>query len=238
MRVDGVPVHLSQTDWAIDRGRALSGRAQRGGLHRAARRRPRNWPRSAPTVIAAVDADAAGPTAVPAPTAASAPAATPVTPAPAPAATPAYDREPAVDGSRPGPLHGIRVVELAGDQPRSPASSWPGIGAEVVLVEPPGGRPQPWLRAVRRRRPRPRAQPVVVALPAHKHGVCSTSTPATADRARFRTLVAHADVVLEAQPRAGWPPSASTPRPGIPDLAPPTSAPAYAAVWRRHAVRT
>ena len=39
VRVDGLPVHLSETDWSIDAGRPVPRRAQRPGVRRAARPR-------------------------------------------------------------------------------------------------------------------------------------------------------------------------------------------------------
>ena len=41
--------------------------------------------------------------------------------------------------ARPGPLAGIRVIELADEQAEYCGLTLAGLGAEVIKVEPPGG---------------------------------------------------------------------------------------------------
>lgn len=99
-----------------------------------------------------------------------------------------------------GALHGVRVVELA-----SEPIAWAGklladMGADVILVEPPGGEPSrnypPYLDD------QPGADRSLYWWHYHtsKRGVV-IDLDDTAGRDRFRTLVAAADVLLEAQPR-------------------------------------
>ena len=78
---------------------------------------------------------------------------------------------------------------------RCGSSSWPAstrafagklladLGADVIVVEPPGGHASRAYGPVRRRRRRTRAQPLVVALQhVASAASCSTSTPPTAPR--------------------------------------------------------
>ncbi|CAO5161741.1 Carnitine dehydratase [Frankia sp. AiPs1] len=129
-------------------------------------------------------------------------------------------------GSR-GPLHGLRVLELAGEFSAYPGKALADIGANVVVVEPPEGA------AARRRPPfvgttppgpaRPegaaatpagRAAPDGTAAPngadglgwrhynTSKRGIVLDLTDG-ADRARFARLLADCDVLLESLPAAG-----------------------------------
>src|SRR5215204_5633897 len=43
--------------------------------------------------------------------------------------------------ARPGPLAGIRVIELADEQAEYCGLTLAGLGAEVIKIEPPGGSP-------------------------------------------------------------------------------------------------
>src|SRR4051812_44769006 len=42
---------------------------------------------------------------------------------------------------KPGPLAGIRVIELADEQAEYCGLTLAGLGAEVIKIEPPGGNP-------------------------------------------------------------------------------------------------
>ena len=66
--------------------------------------------------------------------------------------------------ARRGPLAGMRVIELASERACFAGKLLAIYGAEVIVVEPPGGHHTRAVRAVRRRYRGPRAQPVVVAL--------------------------------------------------------------------------
>jgi crotonobetainyl-CoA:carnitine CoA-transferase CaiB-like acyl-CoA transferase len=106
---------------------------------------------------------------------------------------------PAPDPDRPGPLDGLRVVELAGEYAAFCGRLLADYGAEVILVEPPGGAPQRGY------------EPFVDDVPdgerslwfwhyhANKFGV-EIDIDADDGRARFRDLVASADIVLESEP--------------------------------------
>ena len=124
LRVDGLPVHLSATDWRIRRGGPVLGEDNErvltevlGLTHRrdrAARRRGGHL-MGEPT-------------------------------------------------RQPGPLAGLRVVELSHEHVAFAGKLLADLGAEVTVVEPPGGSRAAHVRPVRRRRAGPGAQPVVVAL--------------------------------------------------------------------------
>ena len=93
-----------------------------------------------------------------------------------------------------GPLAGLKVVEVAGE-----ASAWAGrlladMGADVVLVEPPGGhftrRYGPFVDDV----PDPERSLWFWHYHASKSGV-----ELTLDSAAFRTLVAGADILIDSE---------------------------------------
>ncbi len=99
----------------------------------------------------------------------------------------------------PGPLDGLRVVELASEQAAFAGKLLAGLGADVVLVEPPGGAPMRWFG--------PFVDDVVDPTrclwwwhyEAGKTGVTvDLEDPAGAEE--FRRLCAGADVVLEGEP--------------------------------------
>ena len=64
----------------------------------------------------------------------------------------------------PGALAGIRVVELAGEASAYAGLLLAGMGAEVIVVEPPDGHHTRGFEPFLQRRARSRAQPLVVAL--------------------------------------------------------------------------
>ena len=97
-------------------------------------------------------------------------------------------------------LHGVRVVELAQPPIALAGKLLADMGADVILVEPPGGDPS-------RRYPpflddRPGQDRSLYWWHYHtsKRGV-AVDLDAAAGRARFRALMATADVLLEAEPR-------------------------------------
>lgn len=106
---------------------------------------------------------------------------------------------PAPEPGRAGPLAGLRVVELAGEYAAFCGRLLADYGAEVILVEPPGGAAQ---RSY---------EPFVDDVPdrerslwfwhyhANKFGV-EVDLDVEAGRERFRDLVASADIVLESEP--------------------------------------
>lgn len=98
----------------------------------------------------------------------------------------------------PGLLKNLRVVELAHPLTEYAGSVWAGLGAEVWLVEPPGGAP------TRRRLPTvpgggdsPRASLAFLARNANKKSVV-VDPGEPVDIRLLRDLCRHADVVLDA----------------------------------------
>lgn len=100
---------------------------------------------------------------------------------------------------QPGALDGIRVVELAGARTQYGAMLLAGLGAEVILVEAPGGsvlrRQKPFLAG--------RDGDLEASLSFHAHnfnkrGVMLDLLREDGARA-FRTLIADADIVIEGQ---------------------------------------
>ena len=106
---------------------------------------------------------------------------------------------PPPDPARPGPLDGLRVIELAGEYAAYCGRLLADYGAEVILVEPPGGAPQrdyaPFVDGVADRE----RSLWFWHYHANKYGVTIDLDDA-AGRDRFRDLVASADIVLESEP--------------------------------------
>ena len=102
-----------------------------------------------------------------------------------------------VESERRGPLAGLTVVEV-GDFIAAPyaARCFGDLGADVIKVEPPGGdssrRHGPFLHDV----PDPEASGLYLLLNTNKLGVTLSLSEATG-RARFGTLLARADVLIE-----------------------------------------
>ena len=99
----------------------------------------------------------------------------------------------------PGPLDGIRVLELASERCAFAGKLLADLGADLVLVEPPGGdamrRWPPFLED----RPGPERSLSFWHYHTSKRGIrLDLERPAGAEL--FRRLVARADLVLEAEP--------------------------------------
>jgi len=98
-----------------------------------------------------------------------------------------------------GPLTGLRVVELASEYAAHCGRLLADYGAEVILVEPPGGAPQrgyePFVDDV----PDPERSLYFWHYNTNKLGV-EIDLETDAGRARFRDLVASADIVVDAEP--------------------------------------
>jgi len=105
---------------------------------------------------------------------------------------------PPPDPTRPGPLEGLRVIELAGECAAFCGRLLADYGAEVILVEPPGGAPQryhgPFVDGVAD----PERSLWFWHYHANKAGVV-LDLDAADGRDRFRDLVASADIVLESE---------------------------------------
>ena len=98
-----------------------------------------------------------------------------------------------------GPLDGVRVVELASDH-----AAWAGkllgdLGADVIVVEPPGGHPGRSYGPFVDDEPGPERSLTWWYYNTSKRGVVlDLDDPDGA--ARFRRLAATADIVLEGEP--------------------------------------
>lgn len=115
-----------------------------------------------------------------------------------PADPPARTGE-APDGAPPGPLAGLRVVELAGEWTAFAGKLLGDLGAEVTLVEPPGGSPCRWTGPFAGDEPHPERSLWWWHYQTSKRGVTADlDTPA--GRAAFLALVEAADIVLEGEP--------------------------------------
>jgi len=105
----------------------------------------------------------------------------------------------APDPARPGPLTGLRVVELAGEYAAFCGRLLADYGAEVILVEPPGGAPQRWYEPFVDDTPDPERSLWFWHYHANKFGVRLDLDDA-AGRDAFCDLVASADIVVESEP--------------------------------------
>ncbi len=105
--------------------------------------------------------------------------------------------EPAPD--RPGPLSGIRVVEVAHEFSAFAGRLLADAGAEVILVEPPGGAEQRAHAPFADHEPGPERSLSFWAENTSKYSVIADLDQAEG-ATFFRQLVASADVLLEAEP--------------------------------------
>lgn len=98
-----------------------------------------------------------------------------------------------------GALHGLKVVELSGER-----CAWAGklladLGAEVVVVEPPGGDPMRGYPPFLDDEPGPERSLYWWHYNTSKLGV-TLDLFDSGDRHRFRSLIAGADVLIESEP--------------------------------------
>jgi len=98
-----------------------------------------------------------------------------------------------------GPLTGLRVVELASEYAAYCGRLLADYGAEVLLVEPPGGAPQRWYEPFVDDIADPERSLWFWHYNANKFGVV-LDLDAEDGRARFCDLVGSADIVVEAEP--------------------------------------
>jgi crotonobetainyl-CoA:carnitine CoA-transferase CaiB-like acyl-CoA transferase len=99
----------------------------------------------------------------------------------------------------PGPLVGLRVVELASEHAAFAGKMLADLGAEVVLVEPPGGHPTRHHAPFVDDRPDPEGSLWWWHYHTSKLGVVVDLETADGQR-DLRRLVAGADIVLEGEP--------------------------------------
>lgn len=98
-----------------------------------------------------------------------------------------------------GPLTGLRVVELASEYAAHCGRLLADYGAEVILVEPPGGAPQRMYEPFVDDVPDPERSLWFWHYNTNKLGV-TLDLDDEEGRARLRDLVASADIVVEAEP--------------------------------------
>ena len=105
---------------------------------------------------------------------------------------------PAADNGLPGALAGVRVVELAGEASAFAGQMLAGMGAEVIVVEPPGGHHSRGFEPFLDDEPGPERSLWWWHYNSSKLGV-TLDLDVEAERDRFRSLVNTADVVLESE---------------------------------------
>ena len=101
---------------------------------------------------------------------------------------------------RPGPLAGIRVIELADEQAEYCGLTLAGLGAEVIKVEPPGGSPTRRIGPFYEDKEDPEGSLFFWYYNRGKHSIV-LDLQQQKDRDRFRALVASADILLESTPK-------------------------------------
>ncbi len=98
-----------------------------------------------------------------------------------------------------GPLQGLRVLELSSERCAFAGKLLADMGADVILIEPPGGDPMRGYAPFAEDRPGPERSLSFWHTQTSKRGIrLDLDRPAGADL--FRRLVAGADLVLEAEP--------------------------------------
>src|SRR5262249_6231643 len=115
--------------------------------------------------------------------------------------TMAANEEPTPDrGSRPGTLWGIRVIELADELAEYCGLTLAGLGADVVKVEPPGGSPTRRIGPFYQDRADPERSLFFWQYNRGKRSI-ELDVQRERDAARFRSLLASADILLESTPK-------------------------------------
>ena len=112
-----------------------------------------------------------------------------------------------IDGSsspeqpvRPGPLTGIRVIELADEQGEYCGLTLAGLGADVVKVEPPGGSPTRRIGPFYEDKTDREGSLFFWQYNRGKRSI-ELDLKQEKDRSRLQTLLASADILLESMPR-------------------------------------
>src|SRR6185295_12052926 len=100
----------------------------------------------------------------------------------------------------PGPLTGIRVIELADEQAEYCGLTLAGLGADVVKVEPPGGSPTRRIGPFYQDVEDPERSLFFWQYNRGKRSIV-LDLHDQEDREQFRSLVATSDVLLESTPR-------------------------------------
>src|SRR3954465_12027477 len=102
--------------------------------------------------------------------------------------------------SKPGPLAGIRVIELADEQGEYCGLTLAGLGAEVIKIEPPGGNSTRLIGPFYEDKPGPENSLFFWYYNRGKKSLV-LDLAQQKDRDRLRTLVASADIFLESTPK-------------------------------------
>ncbi len=112
-----------------------------------------------------------------------------------------------IDGSgppeqpaRPGPLTGIRIIELADEQAEYCGLTLAGLGADVVKVEPPGGSPTRRIGPFYKDKTDREGSLFFWQYNRGKRSI-ELDLKQEKDRSRLQTLLASADILLESMPR-------------------------------------
>jgi crotonobetainyl-CoA:carnitine CoA-transferase CaiB-like acyl-CoA transferase len=100
----------------------------------------------------------------------------------------------------PGALSGIRVIELADEQAEYCGLTLAGLGADVVKVEPPGGNPTRRIGPFYKDQADPERSLFFWQYNRGKRSI-ALDLDRDDDRARFRSLLASADILLESTPK-------------------------------------
>ena len=102
--------------------------------------------------------------------------------------------------TRPGALAGIRVIELADEQAEYCGLTLAGLGADVIKVEPPGGNSTRRIGPFYQDKADPEGSLFFWQYNRGKRSIV-LDLQREQDRARLRSLIAGADVLLESTPR-------------------------------------
>ena len=100
----------------------------------------------------------------------------------------------------PGPLAGIRVIELADEQAEYCGLTLAGLGAEVIKIEPPGGNSTRRIGPFYEDKEDPERSLFFWQYNRGKRSIV-LDLQQQKDRERFRALVASADILLESTPK-------------------------------------
>ena len=100
----------------------------------------------------------------------------------------------------PGPLAGLRVIELADEQAEYCGLTLAGLGADVVKVEPPGGSPTRRIGPFYKDKQDPEGSLFFWQYNRGKRSI-TLDLEQDKDAETFHTLVASADILLETTPK-------------------------------------
>src|SRR5918993_5864814 len=103
---------------------------------------------------------------------------------------------PSTTTTKPGPLAGIRVIELADEQGEYCGLTLAGLGAEVIKIEPPGGNSTRRIGPFYEDKEGPEGSLFFWYYNRGKKSL-TLDLQQQKDQERFRALVASADILLE-----------------------------------------